>query len=165
MDNEALEAATLIAHRYFGYAARSRQEIVRRLEKAEFAPEIIARVVADMTARGWLDDEAFAQAWVTDRADRKRYGKARLAQELQRKGVARETVQETLSAVDEDAELQRGLNAARTKWKPERFAALDRTEQQAEKNRLAQFLQRRGFGWDIIKKVLAELVANQEELS
>ena len=162
MDTEALEAAKAIAFRYFGYAARSQQEIVRRLEKAEFAPEIIAHVVADMTARGWLDDEAFAQAWVADRADRKRYGKARLAQELQRKGVAKETVQETLGAVDEDAELQRGLNAARTKWKPNTFALLDRSEQQTEKNRLAQFLQRRGFGWDIIKKVLAELMANQE---
>ena len=155
-----MDSARGIAFRYLGYSARSQSQMAKRLERDEFPPEIIEAILAELTAEGYLDDEAFAAAWVTDRADRKKYGKTRLAQELQRRGVAKETVQEALADVGEEDEIARALGAARPKWKAERYAALDSAGRQAEQRKLSGFLQRRGFGWAIIKQVLAELVAN-----
>lgn len=162
MDAETLEAARAVAFRFLGYAARSRNEIERRLEREGIAPDVIAAVVEEFTALGWLDDTKFAQAWVEDRADRKRYGRQRLKMELLRKGIDKETLDGALGAVDEEAELARARAAVGQRWSRDRFQLLERTDAAAEKKRCSDFLQRRGFGWSIITKVLAELVENRE---
>ncbi len=162
MDAETLEAARSVAFRYLGYAARSQAEIERRLTKAEFAPDVVAAIVDEFTARGWLDDVKFAQDWVADRADRKRYGKSRLASELRNRGVDKETTQDALDTMDDASELARALAAARPKWRADVMNEADRDTLQSEKRKLAGFLQRRGFSWGIITQVFAELTANTE---
>jgi regulatory protein len=157
-----LEAARVVAFRYLGYAARSQAEMERRLARDEFAPEVIAAVIAECVAQGWLDDDRFAQDWVADRADRKRYGKGRLAAELKRKGVDRETLNAALDAVTPEEELARALAAARQKWRPENLAELEGPALQAEKRRCSEFLLRRGFGWSVITQVLQALTSKQE---
>ncbi len=162
MDTEALEAARAVAFRFISYTPRSRAEIERRLARADFDPEIIAAVVAECEALGWVDDEEFARRWVDDRADRKKYGRTRLAAELSRKGVDKEAVEAALSATSEEYELRRALAAARTKWRLQTLADVDEETLQAEKRRLVNFLQRRGFSWHLITQVLSELMANKE---
>jgi regulatory protein len=156
-NTEPLEAARRVALRYLGYAARTRKEIEERLEKAAFAPEVIAAVVSEMESRGWLDDTHFARAWVEDRADRKRYGKTRLAAELRRKGVDKETIAETLETIEEADELARALTAAQTRLRSERLAEADPAALQTEKRRLSDFLLRRGFSHSIIRQVFSRL--------
>jgi regulatory protein len=157
-----LEAARAVAFRYLGYAARSRAEIERRLMRDEFAPDVIAAVIAECEAQGWLDDEKFAHDWVADRADRKKYGKGRLAAELARKGVDRETLEAALETVEPEEELARARAAVRRRWGPESFAGLENADLQTEKKRCSEFLLRRGFGWPVIAQVLRELVSNLE---
>lgn len=157
-----VEAARGIAFRFLGYSARSRAEIQKRLERDEFPDEIITQVIGELEAAGYLNDTKFAQDWVEDRADRKRYGRTRLAAELSRKGVDRESIHEALAGIDEEAEFSRALRAAEAKWSPETLQTLDFMTLQAEKKRIANFLQRRGFPWQTITKVLAALMENKE---
>jgi regulatory protein len=157
MDAETLEAARAVALHFIGYAARSRAEVEQRLTRAEFVPEVIAAVVAECEERGWLDDAAFARRWVEDRADRKRFGRARLAAELRRKGVDREDVDAALGTADEEAELNRARAAARTKWRLNTPTEVDAETLKAEERKLSGFLQRRGFAWSTISQVVAEL--------
>ncbi len=156
-----LEAARVVAFRFLGYAARSRSEMQRRLERDEFAPAVIEAVLAEVVARGWVDDAQFALRWVEDRADRKKYGRGRLAAELRRKGVDKDEVTAALDTVAEEDELERARQAAASKWKLESDDP-DRMAMQAEKKRVASFLQRRGFGWRIITQVLAERTAKRD---
>jgi regulatory protein len=132
------------------------------LARADFAPDIIEKILAECEAAGWIDDEAFAQRWVEDRADRKKFGAARLAAELRRKGIDKETVTEALSATSEEEELERARAAARSKWRADVVDGLAAEELETEKRKLANFLQRRGFSWRIITQVLAETMANRE---
>jgi regulatory protein len=157
-----IEAARVVAFRYLGYAARSQVEMERRLARDAFAPEVIATVIEECVAQGWLDDVKFAQDWVADRADRKKYGKGRLSAELKRKGVDRETLDAVMDTVEPEAELARARAAAGHKWRPESFHELDNAALQTEKRRCSDFLLRRGFGWPVIAQVLRELVSNQE---
>lgn len=155
-----LEAARAIAFRYLGYSARSRAEIERRLRKDSFPPDIVEAVIAECTSLGWIDDRKFAHDWVADRADRKGYGQARLAVELERRGIDKEWITEALSAIDEEAEIQRALAEAVRKWRPGLPSDIDCTSRQAEERRLAGFLLRRGFSRRIIVQVLRHLVEN-----
>ena len=163
MEPNDLEAARGVALRFLGYSARSRSEMQKRLERDEFAPGIIEAVLADFEARNWVNDAKFAHDWVEDRADRKKYGKSRLAAELRRKGVDKEMVTAALDTVEDADELARARSAAASRWKLG-VEETDREAIQAEKRRVSAFLQRRGFCWGIITQVLAEHAANQETL-
>ncbi len=156
-----LEAARAVAFRFLGYSARSRSEMQRRLERDEFAPEIIEAVLAELEAQNWVNDAQFAMNWVEDRAERKKYGRGRLSAELRRKGVEKDEVTAALETVSDADELECARQAAASRWKlPD--DETDREAIQAEKRRVASFLQRRGFGWGIITQVLAERTANRE---
>ena len=163
MQPNNLEAARAVALRFLGYSARSRSEMQKRLERDEFAPEIIATVLAELEARNWVNDAQFARDWVEDRAERKKYGRGRLAAELRRKGVDKDEVTAALDTVEDADELARASAAAASRWKLSADET-DREAIQAEKRRVGAFLQRRGFGWGIITQVLAERMANRDEL-
>ncbi len=155
-----IETARAVAFRYLGYSARTRAEIEQRLLRDEFPGDIVAKVVDELHASGYLDDTAYARQWVEDRADRKRYGRVRLAAELNRKGIGRETASEALSGIEEDDEFRRAFQAAASRWAAEDPLALDWQLLQKEKSRISGFLMRRGFTWQTIKKVLDSLTEN-----
>jgi len=155
-----IEAARAVAFRFLGYSARTQTEMEQRLARDEFPPEIIAQIVTEMQALGYLDDAGFARHWVDDRADRKRYGRTRLAAELNRKGIDRETAEGALDAIAEDDEFRRALEAAEGRWARVDVGGLDVPALLKEKNRISGFLMRRGFSWPTIKKVLDALLEN-----
>lgn len=163
MSSDVLESARKVAMRYLETTARSRAEIERRLERGGFSEDIIAAVVAEIEARGWLNDTEFARAWVEDRADRKQYGKTRLTLELRRKGIASDTIDESLAGVSQEDRLARAMGAVTKKIDPESFQTMSGTDLQAEKRRLSGFLLRRGFSWSTVKQVFQRLMVNEEE--
>lgn len=155
-----LDMARNVAFRYIGYAPRSRAELEKRLERDAFPPEIVAQVVGEMEGFGYLNDTKLAEDWIADRADRKRYGRTRLAAEMRRKGIDTETVDAALEQIDEEDEVRRAYEAAKPRWSALDFEALNPEEKTAEKRKIAAFLQRRGFQWEIIKKVFRILMQN-----
>lgn len=157
-----LEAARVVAFHFLGYSARTRSEIEQRLLRDEFPPTIIAEMLRELETLGYLDDTGFARRWIEDRADRKQYGRIRLAAELNRKGIDRETASEALEAIEEDDEVRRAMEAASHRWAPEDLQSLVGTALLKEKNRISGFLSRRGFGWQTIKKVLDGMMENRE---
>ena len=160
-----LDEARKIALTHLATSARSRSELTRRLEQDEFEPDVIEETLIEMESLNYLDDSKFAMNWVEDRADRKGYGKTRLAQELKGKGVDKETIQEALGSIEEESEIANCLAAARTKWRGDRIEGLDRAGLAKEKTKVSNFLQRRGFSWSIITKVFALLLENNQSLS
>ena len=159
--NTEIEKAWAVAIKYLGYSARTSAELQTRLARDNFSPEVIAKTLEQCQSRGFIDDAAFADAWVADRADRKRYGKARLGQELRRKGIPKDTLVHALETVEPDDEFRRALAACESKWN--RVAAADPATRSKEKQRVSSFLQRRGFGWSTIKQVFDVLMANELE--
>lgn len=154
-----IEVARKIALRMLESSARSRKEITQKLERAGLPETIIEQVLQEIEERGWVNDTSFAQDWVEDRADRKGYGKRRLGQELQRKGIDPKTIQEALERVDPEDEKQRALALVQKKWaKLEESADIAR-----EKRRLSDFLLRRGFSYGVIRQVFSELALEMDE--
>lgn len=160
MEAETLEAARQVASRFLEYSPRSRAEVERRLERAGFPADVRAAVVEECAAAGWIDDEALSTAWVADRADRKSYGRLRIASELKRKGVARETVDAAVEAMQGEQELARAMAAVAGRWSLADFQGLRGAARQAARRRCAGFLQRRGFAWEIVEQVLGALDSN-----
>lgn len=134
------------ALRYLAQRDHSRAELSRKLAGHGSAEEV-AEVIARMGELGLQSDQRFAEAWVRSKAGR--FGAARLRNELARRGVDRELVDEALAGECVESELER----ARTVWRA-RFGAPPADAR--EWARQARFLQTRGFATDLIRKLLKE---------
>ena len=74
-----------------------------------------------------------------------------MAWELRLKGIAPEAVEEALEQVDEEKEFDMALELAEKKLGGATLADPD------ARRKLAGFLQRRGFHWEVVSRVLARL--------
>jgi regulatory protein len=110
----------------------------------QVSPVNLNALLDDLTARGWLSDERAATQLV--HAKRSRFGTQRITHELRQKGIAKELISAALPEL-KDSELE----AARSVWQ-RKFGTLPQDAK--EKARQMLFLQSRGFGLDVVFKVL-----------
>ena len=134
-----------LRERALGYLARrehSYRELYRKLQPyAEDADDLPA-LLDDFKQRGWLSDERFAEQVV--HARRGRYGSLKVAHELREKGVADSLAERAVAELDD-------LEGARNVWQ-KKYGKLPESREEWAKQ--ARFLQSRGFGFDVIKRVL-----------
>lgn len=146
---EAVSQAKARAVRLISRRPRSIAEIEQNLRQKDFEAHVIEQAVARLQEVGLLDDEAFARYWVEQRDTFKPRSHLALRQELQQKGVNRAVIEVALSEVDQTAAAQRA--AAK---QARRYTHLTEDE---FRRKLAGFLQRRGFHYEIIKQVIDEV--------
>jgi len=139
----------------FRYLARPRtvRQVRDRLARAGFEGEVVEEVIRRLEELGLLDDKEFAKAWVEERLRLRPRWRRALWQELARKGISREIVEEALDeglSEVEECEVAEGL----LRGMERRYRNLD-----PEKaiRRMQGFLLRRGFTWEIVKEVTGAL--------
>jgi regulatory protein len=146
LDQRCLDAAL----RFLAARPRSEQEIRRRLTEKGQAPDRIDRVIARLRELQLADDRAFADFWLENRALHRPRGARALKVELLQKGVARDVVDQAIDPTHDESE-----DAYRAAGR--RAATLSILDERQFRQRLAQFLQRRGFGWESIEPVVERL--------
>jgi regulatory protein len=137
-------ALQLIARR-----PRSAAEIRKYLFGKGYDAEVIDQVLSRLGELELLDDAAFADYWVEQRDNFRPRSPRALRHELQQKGIDRDVINNAVGEVDE-------LSAARRSAVPQanRLAVLPR---EAFYQKLTGFLQRRGFGFAVVREVVDEL--------
>jgi regulatory protein len=147
------KAAKLAAFELLARRARSTRELSRHLGRRGAPADVARAVVAELEARGYLDDDAFARWWAQVRADRRNVGSLRLRRELAAKGIPREVVATAVEAAFEEAsELDRALEAGRR-----RLPALLRAAPDRAPAKLAGYLLRRGYPPLLVRRVVKRL--------
>ena len=119
------------------------RKLQRRLQEDESAADI-ALVLDRLQSRGLLSDQRMAVALVRTRAAR--YGRLRLEQELQRRGVDRATIAAALPPVEDESA------AASALWQ-RKFGQPATTPH--ERARQGRFLAARGFASSVIARILS----------
>lgn len=149
--------ATDSALRFLAYRPRSTREVTDRLRQRGYSDQAIDAAIEKL--RGWryLDDQEFARFWVENRLENRPAGSRRLRQELRLKGVDGKLVDQAIDETEVD-ELPAAIELARKRV--ERLRGLDPIVQ---RRRLAGFLQRRGYGWDIVKPAIDQILGEMDE--
>lgn len=141
------------ALRFLGYRVRSEKEIRDKLIEKEFHPKIIEKTILKLKKTGQIDDEEFARTWIEDRCAVKPSGKYLIIRELKQKGVRQEIIDKVLKKMlPEEKEIILALKVAQKKAKV--YKALPRQE---FNQKISAHLARRGFSWEIIKRILNKL--------
>jgi regulatory protein len=149
-NEKLLKRAKNAAYRYLTIRPRSRKELEDKLNDREFPADIISSVLDHVSRLGYLDDRAFAAQWAASRVRSRGFGSRRIEQELRRKGISRDTINEILSALFEEAPES---DIAR-KEADKKLRTLTRFEPEVRRRRLAGFLERKGFSSEIIRTIL-----------
>lgn len=149
------------ALRLLDQRARSREELRGRLaENEEWEPRVIEAVLDDLETSKLLNDSAFAQEWVRQRAVRRGKSRRVLDRELQQKGVASHVRAEALEQVSEDDERDVARALAEKKASTIREVPTDRADKDKDLRRVVGVLARRGFAqgvsMDIARSALEE---------
>jgi regulatory protein len=146
---DVVEDAYDRALNYLTYRPRSAWEIRRYLEKRGLGEDAQAVVLERLTRAGLVNDREFAQFWVENRAAHRPRGRRALRAELRQKGIATEVVEAAVADVDEDV-----AALAVAEARARRLSDLDR---QTFRQRLYGHLQRRGFSYDVCRRVTDRL--------
>lgn len=136
------------AFRFLSFRPRSEKEMRDKLLE-KYGEATVKRAMKKLAEYGYVSDAEFARMWVSSRKLGR--GKRALSFELSRKGVAKDVIEEALSDLSNDLEFESALELVKKRSK---FKNLDRN---GKYQKIAPFLARRGFSYDIIKKVIAEV--------
>ena len=123
----------------------SRAELERKLAPHEEEPGQLRKVLDELQAKDFISDQRFAESVIHRRAGK--LGAARIKQELQSKGVDGECVSQAVSQL-KTTELARAHGV----WQ-RKFGSLP--QDASERGKQMRFMAARGFGGDVIHRVLA----------
>ncbi len=145
-ERQQLLRAWQTVYRLLRYRPRTEAELRRALKRRGFSAEIVEAVLAEAKEMRWVDDQAFARLWVEQRSRSRPRATWVLARELRERGIDEAVIEASLEEVD-DVRLAQA--AAEKAWR--RYRRLPWPE---ARQKLAGYLARRGFAYDIIREIL-----------
>jgi regulatory protein len=152
LDEKILARARNTAYRLLTYRPRSRNELEKKLREKAFSENIITIVIDLCTRLGYVDDTQFALQWTLSRIRFRGFGRRRIGQELKNKGISREIIREVFAeGFSEETEIETAKRVARKKMN-----TMESLDHKTRRRRLAGFLERKGFSFEIIRTVLRD---------
>jgi regulatory protein len=151
-DAEVVKKAKGYALRLLKLRPRSRGELSSKMSGKGYGQAIIIDVLDALTQMGFIDDAAFAKAWLQYRLNRP-MGFRRVERELIEKGITKDVIRGHWAEVKanyDELEVVRALAKKRVR----QYNNIDPLKR---KKRVMDYLARRGFQLDVIMKVIKEI--------
>jgi len=159
---EQIKEARDYAFLLLSYRARSCKEITERLLRRKYEREIIQEVVEELKRLHYLDDRAFAIEWAEMRLRGKR-GKRLIRQELLKKGIEKEIINDSIDEVfNKVASTEDELAWQAIERKIPRYQKLEKSKAY---RRIKDFLIRRGFSLETTENTLDKFFQNYKKYS
>jgi regulatory protein len=159
---EDLHNAKRVALRFLSYRLRTVREVRDKLRENEFGDEVISKTIYDLEQTGLLNDKEFARTYIRDTLAIRPSGKYLLKRRLLLLGLDKSLIDEVLNESLENASQESAALEVARKFMKKANALQRRKDPLKIRNRLVNFLGRRGFTWDMISKTVKEVL--EEEL-
>lgn len=142
-----------IAINFVSYKPRTEYQVKQKLKSLGYDSDDAEFAVRFLKEFGYLDDRTYALNFANEFLIRKPSGEKRLRQELKKRGISNGIIDYVCNISFNDVSTYTmALQSAKKKLK-----AIAYKSEEKQKNSLIQYLQRQGFNWDTIKKIIEEL--------
>lgn len=156
---EEQNKAVSFAMHFLTARKRSEKEVSVKMKQKGYEEDLIEHTLIKLREFGYIDDKDFTQSLINDRRNLKKVGKRLLVQELRMKGIDTEIIEELVSeSATDDSEYENALALAGKKAEN-----LSGEDPRSIKNKLYQFLLRKGYSSNIITRVLRQLAVGGSE--
>lgn len=129
---------------------RDHLRLKRFRKRADYTDDDIEKIIAQLLAKHYLDDQKFAEWFIENRFLKKGISKTRLRQELAKKGIDKNLVNDLLenSSRDEAEEIKKVI--------------AKRGPKTSDPQKLLAYLARHGFPFDLSRKLVEEYYNDPE---
>ena len=145
------KAALAKAEHYCAYQERSQQEVRDKLYEWGAYPSIIEKVISALIESNFLNEERFANAYVTGKFRQKGWGRVKIKLGLKQKKVSEPLIKKALKSIDEDDYMQMLIKVIDKK-----SAMLNEKNTYKRQYKLHQYALSRGYENDLISDVLKD---------
>ncbi len=139
------------------YRQRSEKELRISMQRKEFTADNIDTAIEYCKNHNYINDCEFAKSFVNDKLNLNKYGPERIKYDLILKGIPRDIIDEVL-IIDRDEQLDIARELANKKK-----SSYKNDNKRDVYRKLSSFLQRKGFTYDVISKVVREILADFDE--
>ncbi len=151
-DADPYELAHTIALNALVTRAKSKGELLAHLKKRGVADDVANAIIYRLQEAGLINDAEFAKAWTQSRHSAKKLSKRMIAGELRTRGVDQLSIDTALNEIDGEDEYRMAFSLAMKK-----YSTMSRLDTEVQIRRIQSLLQRKGFGFDVIGRVIREL--------
>lgn len=139
------------AFNFLSYRVRSEKEIRDQLIYKGFNEVVTNRVIELLKRHEYIDDESFASAFVQDSVHLKYRGKNKIIYDLKHKGINSEIINNVINSIQLNE-----INNVKILINKKIGDKKNNELSHKERNKLYQFLIRKGFSYDIIRKAFED---------
>lgn len=146
-----------VALKFLSFRRRTEREIKDKLKSKGFEEKTITKTVDKLKGYDLINDLEFAAAWVKERLAHKPRGKKLLKQELWKKGVQKDIIDQVIEELcqDEDKSASKLLQKIKKRYR--------NFEPEVARRRMLSLLLRRGFSYENAKNALTHLISSSCE--
>ncbi|MFA5576839.1 MAG: RecX family transcriptional regulator [Tissierellaceae bacterium] len=137
---------------YLSYRQRSEREVYQALKRKGFESFYIDKAIEYCKKNKYIDDRSFAESYVKDKVNLSKLGSERIKYELRLKGISNDIIDKVL-VIDKSDQYEAALELAR-----KRMDSYKGDSNNAIYRKLGGYLQRRGYPYETISKVLREVL-------
>ena len=139
--------------------AKSKGELLAHLKKRGVEDDVAQATIFRLQESGLINDEEFAKAWTQSRHTSKKLAKRIIAGELRTRGVDQSSIDQALDEIDDESEYRTAFSLGMKKYN-----TMSRLEPEVQIRRIQSLLQRKGFSFPTIARVIRELDVQSDEL-
>ncbi|MCX8055628.1 MAG: recombination regulator RecX [Ignavibacteria bacterium] len=151
-ENE-LMIAKQAAYNYATYTARTERQVVEKLKKSGFNENTIQLAIDFLKDYNLIDDEKYTASFINEKAKFKKWGINKIKIELLKKGIEKNIIDVQIRDLyNEEIDFENAIKLAERKMKAIMSKPIEKQRQT-----LVNFLQNKGYKWEIIMKVLQKL--------
>jgi len=159
LSGEEVKKAKAYALNLLSYRDRSCRELGDRLKDKGYAADIIDQVIASLRDARLLVDERYAFQWGRERLRSRPMGARLLKGELQKKGLPLDLIERAIEHLYAEQDEEQ-LAATALAHRRGRYEGLDPTQ---ARRKMAAFLLRRGFPWEVVQEVVSAFLTETEQ--
>jgi len=139
---------------YCAYQERTQDEVKQRLKKWNVWGDEADEIIAELISMNYLSEERFAKTYAGGKFRVKNWGRMKIRQELNRRGLSTYSIEKGMGEIGDDAYVA-GLRELLSKKRD----LLSKTETDAFKlkQKLARFALGKGYESELVWKELGEL--------
>lgn len=124
-----------------------------REKLSDYSDEIVDEVIDKLKEYKFINDKDLASRIANDNSSISRFGTNKIRQNLYRKGISKENIEQAIETIDDDEQLENAIYLAR-----KRYDKVKCEDNRKMYQKLTQHLLYKGFSYDIVKRAINEFL-------
>lgn len=143
---------------FCAYQERCDQEVRKKIKSWGLDSEDTDILISDLIQNNFLNEQRFAEAFVSGKFRIKRWGRIKIKQHLKQKNISNYSINKGMAEIDPTEYRETILNLANSKNR-----LINAPDIWSRKVKLQRYLASKGYETELVRETVEEVVQNEDE--